>query len=294
MAMRSGPQLADSGAYVGREDARLELSRRVLTISLALSLWIACGSFVLAMASLGTDPGRRVGVGSALVLAAAVALWRRDDVCVALRACPWLIVAVAVLTLGAALADGVDGPYVPVTETVIGVGAVVASPRTVWLCVAILDAGYGAAVLLARSPGDLAGVLGALFAYPFVAVVVLGLARLYKRFVANVDGILAAMRGGSPALTPALTRAVGLGGGEPPLLLLAPGPVTDLSREELRVVEGLANGMRPKELAFAWGVSLATVRRHIRLAKRKTGARTLPELAAITAGRDRRAAGPVR
>jgi DNA-binding NarL/FixJ family response regulator len=59
--------------------------------------------------------------------------------------------------------------------------------------------------------------------------------------------------------------------------------VVDLTEREVRVVEELARGRRPKQIAFDWGVSLATVRTHIRHAKRKTAARTLPELAAMTA-----------
>jgi DNA-binding CsgD family transcriptional regulator len=41
-----------------------------------------------------------------------------------------------------------------------------------------------------------------------------------------------------------------------------------------------------KQLAHAWGLSLATVRTHIANAKRKTGARTLRELASLPARPD--------
>jgi DNA-binding CsgD family transcriptional regulator len=51
-------------------------------------------------------------------------------------------------------------------------------------------------------------------------------------------------------------------------------------------MEGLASGRAPKQLAHQWGASLATVRTHIKNAKRKTGARTLYELAAMTARPD--------
>ena len=261
---------------------------RVLTIALVLTLWIASGSFVLAGTSLGGDPLRRLAVGGVFVLGAALALWRRAAVCSALRARPWLVVVAGVVSLGVALVDGVDGPYVPVTETVIGIAAVVAGPRLVWLCVAVLETGYGAAVLASGSPGSLGGVLGAMLAYPFVALVVVGLANLYKRFLGGVDETLAAFRGGAPALTAALTRAVALGAVRPVAQLPAPSsPLSCLSGDERGVVEELARGMRPKQVAHAWGVSLATVRKHIRHAKRKTGARTLPELAAIAAQGDR-------
>jgi DNA-binding CsgD family transcriptional regulator len=270
----------------GADGSEVQLSVRVLTIALALTLWIALGSLVLAMANLGGNPVRRVFIGVAFVLAAALALLCRDGVCRALRSHPSTMVAVAIVSLCAVVADGIDGPYFALTETAIGVTAVVARPRTVWLCVAVLEAGYAGAVFVVRSPGQLAGVLGALFAYPFVACVLLGLAGLYKRFLVNVDEVVVAIRSGSPALTPALTRAIALGGGDPVKLLGAPPPLSGLSTDELRVVAGLASGARPKQLAYAWGVSLPTVRKHIRLAKRKTGARTLPELAAMAARHD--------
>jgi DNA-binding CsgD family transcriptional regulator len=64
-------------------------------------------------------------------------------------------------------------------------------------------------------------------------------------------------------------------------LALAPAPPAELTPTERRVVEGLATGRAAKELAHAWGVSLATVRTHIKNAKRKTGTRTLRELATL-------------
>lgn len=99
------------------------------------------------------------------------------------------------------------------------------------------------------------------------------------------------MRDGSPALTAALSEAIERGGHGPLPLLPAPAaatptPMVRLTTTERRVVEGLASGNAPKQLAHQWGVSLATVRTHIMHAKRKTGARTLSELAAMTAQAD--------
>jgi FixJ family two-component response regulator len=58
-----------------------------------------------------------------------------------------------------------------------------------------------------------------------------------------------------------------------------------LSRKERAVVAGLADGRAPKQLAVDCGVSLATIRCHIQSAKRKTSARTLAQLVAITSRR---------
>jgi DNA-binding CsgD family transcriptional regulator len=225
------------------------------------------------------------------VLSFVGALWWRQAACRALRARPWLIVVVAVFSLVAALVDGVDGPYLAISQTVIGVAVVVVRPRLVWVCAAVLEAVYAVAVLVARSPGKLSDDLGQLVAYPFAAAVFLGLANLYMRFLGDVDGVLAEIRYGKPALTPALGQAIQLGGGRRVGLLPAPLPRDRLTTVELRVVDALASGLRPKQLAYDWGVSLATIRTHIRHAKRKTGARTLPELAVIVARREPREGG---
>lgn len=269
--------------------ATLPLS--VLTTALCLSLWVAFGSLVLAIADgLGAHPARRLIVGLLLVLCGVLALWQRRRVCVWLWHRPWLVLVVAVSELAVVAIDGlVGGPYVAVTLTSIGIAVVVAPTRIVWCCAAALVLGYTGTVLVGHSPaklvtdGDLAGVLGQTFGYPFVALSLLGLATLFKRFVSNADLILDEIRAGTPALTPALTRAIANAGGVP--LLLPPGRtrVNRLTPAEVRVVEGLAQGKAAKELAYEWSVSLATVRTHIRRAKRKTGVRTLGQLAALAA-----------
>lgn len=81
----------------------------------------------------------------------------------------------------------------------------------------------------------------------------------------------------------------------PTQLQLAPGPtqlqlppgawrnrVGDLTAAERQIVELLADGRSPKQAALDLHVSLATVRSWISAAKRKTGARTLPELVALS------------
>jgi DNA-binding CsgD family transcriptional regulator len=267
------------------------LARELLAVALGLSLWVALGSFVIAVAEgLGPRPALRLLSGVLLVAGSAVGLWRRDRVAAVLRARPWLVVPVATAELGVAALDGLlDGPFVAFCATSVALAAVVARPRTVWLCVAVLVAGHATAVLVERAPaalvrsGDLDGVLGALCAYPCTALVALAFVRLYAGFVGRIEPTLELLRAGAPALTPALTRAIEQGGGRRPLALLpAPRRLVCLTPKEIEVVEGLASGRAPKELAHHWGVSLATVRTHIMHAKRKTGARSLPELAALT------------
>ena len=120
---------------------------------------------------------------------------------------------------------------------------------------------------------------------PCLALVGLGLVRAFVRYMERRSRNLQALRDGAPALTPALTRAIQLGGPIQRPQLPLPPPRARLTPSERRVVEGIAAGSTPKELAYEWGLKIATVRTHIRHAKRKTGARTLAELCGY-AGRE--------
>ena len=119
-------------------------------------------------------------------------------VAAALRARPWLVVPIAAAELALVIADGlIGGPYAAVTVASLGLAAVVADAR---LRVALRcrprrrlrgDGSWPTARRRSSShDGRLAGVLGAMLGYPFAALVVLGLAGLFRRFVANVDGIV--------------------------------------------------------------------------------------------------------
>ena len=54
-----------------------------------------------------------------------------------------------------------------------------------------------------------------------------------------------------------------------------------LSPAELRVVDRLAAGRTPQQIARELGVTINTVRSHLKEAKRKTGSRTLDELVGL-------------
>lgn len=277
----------------GLHSGEQRLSRDIVTVVLALSLWLAIGSLVLGLADGGPHPARRALIGALLVVLAATALWRRRTVCAWLRTRPWLVVPLALAELAAAMIDALPGPgpYGAFSMTSIALAAVVARPRTVWLTVGVLECSYATAVLVDRSParlvddGDLSSVLGVLLGFPFAALVGLGIVSLFARFLADVPRALDALREGAPGLTPALTRAIERGP-RPRPQLPPPSPAAGLTPTERRVVEGLADGSAPKEIAYRWGVSIATIRTHIRHAKRKTRARTLSELAGMAARPD--------
>jgi DNA-binding CsgD family transcriptional regulator len=70
----------------------------------------------------------------------------------------------------------------------------------------------------------------------------------------------------------------------PPDAAVDPQGWLRLTAGERRVLELLASGLAPKQAALEQGVSISTVRSHIASAKRKTGARTLPQLVWAFAG----------
>jgi DNA-binding CsgD family transcriptional regulator len=263
-----------------------------LTATLALGLWVAVGSLALAAADgLGEHPARRAGIGIALVAGYAAALWKRRELCALLRARPQVVIVLTVALLAATLADDrLGGAYVAVSLTAVGVATIAARARTVWLCVALLGVGTAVAVFAVDSPavlardGDLGGVVGLLVGYPVAAALILGLRRLLTGFVGSAGTIIPALRAGAPALTPALEQAIARPGTR---LLLPPSPApAQLTPTEIHVVERLAGGLAPKQIAREMNVALATVRTHLRNAKRKTAARTLRELAGLVTHRD--------
>ena len=267
---------------------RRRLPTDVLTVALGLSLWMATGCLVLALAEgLGAHPMRRLVIGFGLVIACGVALKWRHAVCSTLREWPWLILPLAALQLGVVALDELIGtPFIGFLLTSIGIAAIVARTRTVWMCVLLLDLGYLVLALVEQSPSglaagsDLGTVLGVLVGNVAAAVPLMLLRQRFDRVLADAPQALQNIRNGAPAFTPALGYAIA------PERLALPAAQPGLTPSERRVVEALARGLAPKQIALDQDVSLATIRTHIKHAKRKLGARTLPELAAMTARPD--------
>jgi DNA-binding NarL/FixJ family response regulator len=267
------------------EHDRLALD--TLTVALALSAWVAFGSLVLAsLDGLGEHPARRATIGLVLLLGTLLALLRRRDVWQALRRRPQLVVLVAAVQITAGVADEpVGGAYIAFSLTSIGLAILAARARTVWLCVAVMEAVFVTAVLARTTPaeladaGDLGGVVGVVLSYPVIALLLLALRLLFGRFRDGAEKIVLELRAGAQVLTPALAEAVASPG--TPLLLEPGRRVVALTPAEVGVVERLASGLAPKQIAFERDVKLTTVRTHIKHAKRKTGARTLRELATL-------------
>lgn len=267
----------------GPVSAGAALPESLLRIVLVLSLWVALGSLVHAIADgLGDEPWRRAGVGIAIVAISAAGALAHAQVAALMRTRPWVVIAIGLGQVALAAIDGlVGGPYVAWSLTCLGLAVVAARAATVWLCVALLATAYSFGVFIAHAPGELAdggrlgGVAGALAAYPVAAIVLMALRGRYLRFASDAGPIIDDIRRGTPGALPGLAAHLSCA-----TRALPPAPVR-LTPAERRVVEGLAAGLAPKQLAQQWDVSITTVRTHIRHAKRKTSSATLRDLAAL-------------
>lgn len=260
---------------------------RTLAVVLALSIWFASASFVQAiLGGLGEHPTRRIVIGVALLTGYLLAWTYRPRVAVSLSVRPWVVVVIAALVAGAAVVDEpVGGPYFSVSLTVIGLAVVVASTRTVWLtllCVcSVALAGAGVASLEHHgAPGETGTVLGAILGCSLGTLLLVGIRAQLFRLTGNLDGALEDLRMGRLILSPALSQAA-LDGTPAVALLSPPAAHAGLTEAEAEVVEALAQGRAPKQIARDRGVSINTIRTQLRRAKSKTGARTLRELASL-------------
>jgi DNA-binding NarL/FixJ family response regulator len=128
--------------------------------------------------------------------------------------------------------------------------------------------------------------LGQLAAYPFAAGGLLGLVKLFSRFCAQIELTLVAVREGRGHVPEGLRRALAHAPAPALLTRRARTAPASLTSAEVAVVEALASGSAPGEIALAGGVALDTVRNHLAHAKKKTGARTLAQLASLTGRAD--------
>jgi DNA-binding NarL/FixJ family response regulator len=126
-------------------------------------------------------------------------------------------------------------------------------------------------------------VLGQLFAYPFAGGALFALIWMFRRYEAQIGTTLSAIRAGGGRVPQAL-RARLLAAGPlartlPARARTAPIHLTDA---EIYVVEALASGLEPGEIAHGSARSGRTVQNHLARAKKKTGARTLAQLASLS------------
>ncbi|HEX3517554.1 MAG TPA: helix-turn-helix transcriptional regulator [Solirubrobacteraceae bacterium] len=254
--------------------------RAITTVALALGVFVAAANLTQAVVEgLGSDPPRQVAVGVTLLALGIALLAGRERVIVWLREARWRIIVLAALQLGLVASEGLlESPYYSSCLIPVGIVAISGRARAVWACALLIDAIVAVAVLTASSPAELARsgrlgtALGALAAPVIAAFVLDCFARLEGRVV---DRMVAAAG-----------RASAIAAAEDPERLLLGRPSSEppweaLEVDELRVMRGLAQGGSNRAIGKEVGYSETAVKELLRSARRKTGARTREQLAAL-------------
>jgi DNA-binding CsgD family transcriptional regulator len=199
-----------------------------------------------------------------------------------------LLLAGAFVAVGA-LDFGLQTRYAEVAPAIVWVAVIVSAPLWVAVALTLSVGGYladvalqghslswmlvgGGQVMVANQVIDLLANAGA--ALVFVM--------LLRRFIAGVPASIEDVRAGGSSGTPQLALAARP---RPPELQRADplDLIRVLTAAERGVLDRLADGESPKQVAHALTVAVTTVRSHIASAKRKTGARTVEQLVAIYA-----------
>jgi DNA-binding NarL/FixJ family response regulator len=257
--------------------------RAITTVGLALGVFVAAANLTQAVVEgLGSDPARQVAIGVTLLALSVALLVGRERVIVWLREAPWWILGVAALQLALVASEGLlESPYYSSCLISVGIVAISGRTRVVWACALLIDTIVAVAVLSVSSPAELARsgalgtALGALTA-PVIAAFVLD---CFARLEDHVVGRMVAAAG----------RARVIAAPEDPerLLLRRPSPEPPpweaLEANELLVMRALALGGSNREIGEAVRYSETRVKELLRSARRKTGARTREQLAALAA-----------
>lgn len=187
-----------------------------------------------------------------------------------LRSRPALLLLAPVPACLAIVADGgADSAFAIVAFAAVGLPATLG-----WPLLSVACAGSVSAVLVAGAVGDDRAVASAVSSSAAAVAGALAVSLslyVFARFVANVPSLLVEMRHSPQHLGPGQVAALGS----------APRRTAQLTAAERRAVAALARLGAPKVVALDLGIGLATVRSHLKAAKRKTGARTLDELVGI-------------
>ena len=238
---------------------------------------------MLVLAALtGTLTVAGFAVGTSLLILAVAALWSRKGLLALLASHPRAALLFPVPVLVAiAIDDGIESRWTPLVAVSVVIPALLGHPRIALACAGVAASGQAIAVLI--SANDVSGArvgelllfnaTGTIAAALGVALSMAVLARSLRDAPADLERLRADHILPGPVTRPIALLDKAAGGGQ------RPDTSAPLSPSELRVVELLAAGEAPKEIAFNLGIATATVRTHLKRAKRKTGARTLSELA---------------
>jgi DNA-binding CsgD family transcriptional regulator len=289
----SDRQAADSGA-AGHRSARVaaierladDFSLKAVRVVLALGVADALLDFFAGAINWSTG-GYALGLLCLGAWGLALAGYKR--VTRVLQHRPWLLVAAAAASaVPIALDGGANSALLDVPMPLVWLAAIVASARlTIATGVTVALAFLGASLAAGLTPSELVsgshsyGVITNALDAPLLAVAGILLAGTFRALLARGDAWLEHVRRGALASTPAIGKLIL---GQDPLLLL-PGTSSTLTDSERAVVDMLAEGLAPKEIAALRGTKESTVRFQIKQAKKKTGTRTINQLVAIVWGK---------
>lgn len=261
---------------------------------LLLALLLGLGLMVVATseAIIGGASPSRIAIGAGLMGLWAAATARRQTAARLLQRPGRAALIAAAITVFVAVDGTLRSPYAAASFPVVVVAVVVESPAGVFGCLAVSVLGYlggvlvtGPAVSRLLDGAALDTVLNTVVGFPAAAIMFFFAVRALRGILAGADAHLQSVRAGGTAVTEPLAETIRAA--PRPSVLLPAGhsqPVVHrLSPAERRVIDLLAAGWRPKQVAARLGVSLPTVRSHIAAAKRKTGARTMEQLVGMAA-----------
>lgn len=261
------------------------------TISLlrvTLVFGLACSVILLLLAVTGGD-ATSIAVTFGWTVAWAMAVARPESIASVLREHATLA------TLGLATSSafaivvtgGLDSISIVDANWIVWSASVVVSARIVFGIAAAISSSHLCAFLIAGMPAS--DAFSGADAYPVVtqilnplviAVAALALTGVFRSLLRRTPELLAEWRSGSAA--PAQLRSRRLLELPPGSVRPAPRPLGHMSElltpAEADVVDRLATGAKPKQIAHDTRRSVATVYEHIANAKRKCAARTTAQL----------------
>jgi DNA-binding CsgD family transcriptional regulator len=272
----------------------LDRSRlQVLRATVLIGLLVACSNLA------GATPSGRVQGPATLLGSIWCVLWlvaATFPMITARCLLRWRVTALALAGANAAtvaLTGGIDSPLLSVCMYGGWIASVVVNARgAMGISLTIAASVFAGYLLAGASPADVLtgahrdSALNSALLPILTGLVGVMLAGVTNSIFGRIPEIVDGLRHGAPASTPAMTALLA----GHPIALLPPGPRerravpgrVALTSAEREVVALLADGLRPKQIARLRGVAISTVRSQIAAAKKKTGARTIEELIAIT------------
>jgi DNA-binding CsgD family transcriptional regulator len=223
-----------------------------------------------------------LATAAALLVLATSALWCRRGLLELLRRRPAAMLLFPLPALVAVTLDGgFDSVWTPLVAITVGVPATLGLPWLSLGCALVAATGQAVAAWVNRA-GTSSDQLVETAIFNAVGTVAAGIAIALAVvtlvvFLQRRPQVLSQLRENDLLLGPPYER----GDRAPVQRQLEPAPRTALSPAELQVVTLLAAGRAPKEIAAHLCVAISTVRSHLKAAKRKTHARTLPELVGL-------------